>query len=182
MDIGKKVKEIRKAQKMTLVELSQKSGVQIATLSRMENGRMTGTLESHMAIAKALGVDILKLYSGLTESTGSIEAGTPKDTNIFRHNEKAGYEILTQKLMTKKMMPVLWQLEPEGKTNIEEHTPGAEKFIFVVEGKIEAYIGDEVVSLSKNNCLYFDSSLRHYFVNLGKVPAKVLSVGTPVML
>ena len=30
MQIGKKIKELRKSQNMTLVELSQKSGVQVA--------------------------------------------------------------------------------------------------------------------------------------------------------
>ena len=43
--IGKIIHKLRKDRKMTLVELAQKSGVALATLSRMENGRMTGTLE-----------------------------------------------------------------------------------------------------------------------------------------
>ena len=55
MFIGQRIKQLREAQKMTLTELSEKSGVQLATLSRMENMKMTGTLESHIAIAQTLG-------------------------------------------------------------------------------------------------------------------------------
>ena len=44
MLIGKRVKELRKARNMSLSELAKLSGVQIATLSRIENLKMIGTL------------------------------------------------------------------------------------------------------------------------------------------
>ena len=44
MLIGEIIHRLRKEKKMTLVELAEKSGVALATLSRIENGRMTGTL------------------------------------------------------------------------------------------------------------------------------------------
>ena len=49
MYIGEKLHAIRKAKRISLTELSEKSGVQMATLSRIENKKMVGTLESHMA-------------------------------------------------------------------------------------------------------------------------------------
>ena len=66
--LGTHIQQIRKIRKMSLTELAQSSGVQIATLSRIENGKMTGTLGSHMNIAKALGVDITEIYQGLQEN------------------------------------------------------------------------------------------------------------------
>ena len=44
MFIGTKIKDLRKTQKMTLTELSQKSGVQLATLSRIEHMKMVKRL------------------------------------------------------------------------------------------------------------------------------------------
>jgi transcriptional regulator with XRE-family HTH domain len=49
--LGKRIKELRKSKKMTLVEIAKKTGIDQATLSRMENGKMTGTLDSHMRLA-----------------------------------------------------------------------------------------------------------------------------------
>lgn len=43
MEIGKRIREARKAKKITLVELSNLTGVAQATLSRIETGVMTGT-------------------------------------------------------------------------------------------------------------------------------------------
>ena len=62
MHVGEIIHKLRKSKKMTLLELSNTSGVALATLSRMENGKMTGTLESHMNICKALEVNLPDLY------------------------------------------------------------------------------------------------------------------------
>ena len=61
MKIGKRIRQLRKERNMTLEDLSKKCGVALATLSRMENDKMTGTLDSHNRICKALGASITEL-------------------------------------------------------------------------------------------------------------------------
>ncbi|MBI5149492.1 MAG: helix-turn-helix transcriptional regulator [Candidatus Omnitrophica bacterium] len=183
MYIGKRVQELRKLKNISLTELAEKSGVQIATLSRIENMKMTGTLESHMNIARALGVDITQLYTSIIREESKAEVTTPRSTpDVFVHSEKSSYEILTSNVLGKRMMPVLLKIEPEGRTNTEQNRPGAEKFIFVLEGKIEVHVGEKAYSLSRSSSLYFDASLEHKFVNVGKTTARVICVGTPVAL
>jgi transcriptional regulator with XRE-family HTH domain len=183
MYIGKRIEELRKARGMKLIELAEKSGVQIATLSRMEHMKMTGTLESHMQIAKALEVDVTHLYTNIIKEENKAGLKTRKSaTDIFVHSDKSSYEILASKVLSKRMMPILLKIEPAGSTHKEQNQSGAEKFIFVLEGKIEARIGAETYALSKTNSLYFDASREHWFVNKGKATARALCVGTPVAL
>jgi transcriptional regulator with XRE-family HTH domain len=183
MYIGKKLEALRKTQKMSLTELANKSGVQLATLSRIENMKMVGTLESHMNIAKALGVDVTELYKDIHKETAEIEVSEPKNrTDVFSHSEHSSYEILTKHVLQKKMMPVLVRIDAQGKTNKEQNQAGTEKFLFVLEGNIEADINGQKFKLGKNSSLYFDATLPHYLTNTGKMTAKVLSVGTPVSL
>ena len=188
MLIGKRITELRKSKSMTLTELAQKSGVQIATLSRIENLKMTGTLESHMAIASALGTDITQLYSALpvSRSGPSLPDQTPESrklgTESFTYNDKASYEILVNKLLSKKMMPVILKIEKGGRTNSEQSPAGSERFIFILEGKVLAVIGEHTYPLPKNSSLYFDASIKHHFENRGQSTTKMISVITPVML
>ena len=183
MLIGQKVRELRKTQKLTLTELSQKSGVQLATLSRIENNKMTGTLDSHANIAKALGITITQLYSDIIKEENPVDIHTPKSpSDVFVHSDKASYEILTGKVLAKKMMPTLIKIEPQGKTNIEQNQFGTEKFIFVLEGEIDASIGNDTFPLLKHNTLYFDASIEHQLFNKGKAVARILCVVTPVAL
>ena len=182
MYIGDHIKNLRRQKHLTLVDLAKTSGVQIATLSRIENKKMVGTLESHLNIAKALGVDITQLYANIREGSREDEEKEKKLAETFVHNEKASMEILTTRLLNKRMMPCLLRIEPGGRTTPEENTPGTEKFIYVVEGKIEVHVGSEVSSLPKNSSLYFQASRKHHFVNAGAKAARMLCVCTPVAL
>lgn len=56
-----KIKEIRKAKKMRLRELSAATGIVIQTLSRYELGQQKLTLDAAMKIAAALGVKVEEL-------------------------------------------------------------------------------------------------------------------------
>ena len=183
MQIGKRIKELRETHKITLTRLSKDSGVQIATLSRIENGKMTGTLESHMNIARALGVDITRLYHGITKEP-SPPAPTTEESLLesFTYNEKSSYEILANNILRKKMMPIVLRIDPGGATNPEQNKIGSEKFIFVLSGQVKARVADQEFSLSKNKTLYFDASQKHHFENDGKETTKVIVVVTPVAL
>ena len=182
MYIGKKLESLRKSKKMSLTELSQKSGVQMATLSRIENMKMVGTLESHIQIAKALGVDVTELYKGITRENAIIDMGQDKNMDVFTHSDAASFEILTKNIMNKKMMPTLIRIEGGGKTNKEQNPGGSEKFLFVLEGQVEVSVDSQKFALHKNNTLYFDASLPHFYRNTGKSVAKLISVVTPVSL
>jgi transcriptional regulator with XRE-family HTH domain len=182
MYIGEILHTIRKAKRISLTELSEKSGVQMATLSRIENKKMVGTLDSHMQIAKALGIDVTDLYKGLGQQNAVIDFGHDKNTDIFTHSDLASYEILTKNVMNKKMMPTLVRIEEGGKTNKEQSQGGAEKFIFVLDGHVEVNINAQVFTLHKFNTLYFDASLPHFYSNTGKGVVKLICVGTPVSL
>ena len=183
MLIGKKLKALRKECKISLTELSKRSGVQLATLSRIENMKMTGTLESHMNIAKALGIPLPHLYSDAISQSQKAEQQIPNTQNsVFIHSDKSSYEVLTGNILSKKMMPILLKLESGGKTNAEQNQVGTEKFVFVLEGAVEVKIGNNNYKLQRHHTLYFDASLPYYIENKGKVSAKVLCVSTPVAL
>src|SRR5277367_6251365 len=165
MYIGEKLHALRKAKRISLTELSEKSGVQMATLSRIENKKMVGTLESHMAIAKALGIDITELYKGLSHQNAIIDFGHDKNTDVFTHSDEASFEILTKNIMNKRMMPILIRIEEGGKTNKEQNQGGSEKFLFVLDGHVEVTINAQIFTLHKYNTLYFDAALPHSFRN-----------------
>ena len=183
MNLGDTIHAIRKERKMTLLELANKSGVALATLSRMENGKMTGTLESHMKICDALNVALPELYTNLYAPRKSVELQKHQTrTEVFIHDKKASSEMLASKVLNKKMMPVLIKLEKSGSTHKEETKYGIEKFIYVLGGKIEASIGSEKYTLSKNDSLYFEANVPHYIKNIGSSDARIVCVTCPPTL
>lgn len=183
MHVGEIIHKLRKAKKMTLLELSNESGVALATLSRIENGKMTGTLESHMNICKALEINLPDLYKDLSASRKTVEM-RPKAVraDVFVHDNKAASEMLASNFMNKKMMPVLVRIGKSGRTHSEETKSGVERFIYILDGKIEANVGSNKYNLVKGDTLYFESSVPHHFNNNGIGEARFISVTTPPAL
>ena len=180
MNLGDTIHKIRKERKMTLLGLAEKSGVALATLSRMENGKMTGTLESHMKICEALGATLPDLYKNLYASKRAIDINTQKSrTEVFIHDKRSSEESLASKISNKKMMPVLIKLHKGGKTRKEETKPGIEKFIYVLDGRIEANVGEEKYNLGKGDTLYFAAATPHFFKNTHNYDTKLLCVISP---
>ena len=183
MKIGRQIKKLRNERKMTLQELSEKSGVALATLSRIENERMTGTIESHLQICKALDTSLPELYGKIEESRNKVDIQpVASRTEVFVHSKKSSSEMLTSDVLSKKMMPILIKVDKGSSTHKEETKKGIEKFIYILEGKIEASIGKEKYNLNKNDTLYFDASLPHVFKNTGNAETKVICVISPPAL
>ena len=62
---GNKLKMLRRKSNMTLRVMSKLSGVQSATLSRMENNKAIGSIKSYMDIAKVLKLRLSELFAEL---------------------------------------------------------------------------------------------------------------------
>jgi transcriptional regulator with XRE-family HTH domain len=185
MDIGRKIKELRVEKNLTLQELSKASDVAIATLSRIENGKMTGTLDSHIKIAGALGVNLAQLYQDLDVSAPKekIEIRTAHHAKeLFVHNKNAIFEMLARYSFSKNMMPVLATLQKNASSPMEQSKAGAEKFVYVLTGTIMLEIGQQRHVLKKGDSAYFDSSIPHTCKNKSKALAQYLIVTSPSTL
>jgi len=184
--VGTRLRTARKAQKVTLVELAKTSGVDAATISRIETGRMIGTLESHLKLARALGIRFTEVYAGIEEARAkgavAVQPASGR-TEVYVHQAgRSSMAMLTADVLKKKLMPVLVTIEPGGSTYREEAKAGTEKFIYILEGQVEAKVGGEAHQLRRGSTLYFDASLPHELRNTGSKTVRCLAVTTPPAL
>ena len=178
--LGKRIRALRKARKLTLVEISKKTGIDQATLSRIENEKMTGTLDSHMRLAEALGVRLPELYDQvISQIHEAREKAVRRRLETFSHSSGAITQLLTTGILQKKMMPVLLKLKTKGRTETEEYPSTTERFVYVVRGAVEILIGKEKTPLHQGESLYFDASKPHHFKNASKGASCCISVLTP---
>lgn len=184
--VGSRLRALRKEQKVTLMELAEASGVDAATISRIETGKMSGTLESHMKLARGLGVKLTQLYAGIEEAqaVGAVAVQpSSRRTEVYVHQAgKSSLAMLTTDVLKKKLMPVLITIEPGGSTHKEEARVGTEKFLYLLDGELEAKVGETTHHLKRGSTLYFDASLPHQLLNAGSKVARCLSVTTPPVL
>lgn len=81
--IGEKLKRIRLMTGMTQKELSEKSGVSVAMIAQLENGKIQASLNSIENLSKALGVSVCYLILEQEEVEEMIGAITPEMRNLL---------------------------------------------------------------------------------------------------
>jgi transcriptional regulator with XRE-family HTH domain len=181
--LGERIKQLRKTKGLTLVEVARKTGIDQATLSRIENEKMTGTLDSHMRIAGALGLGLPDLYQvAISKASESKDEKVRQKVETFSHSSGAVAELLTAGVLQKKMMPILLRIKGKGRTETEEFSPLAERFIYQLKGKVELHIDGQAKLLSAGDTLYFNAGRQHHFANPLSTESQTLSVMTPTSL
>ena len=181
--LGEQIRTLRKTRRLTLVDVSKKTGIDQSMLSRIENEDMTGTVESHLKIADALGVSLPELYKNtLNKLSQPKDAHFKRKVERFSHSGGAVAEILTTGIMQKKMLPIVLKIKPKGHTETEEFPMGAERFVYVVKGAVDLEVDGSTTRVKTYESLYFDASSPHHFKNAGKTEAWCLSVVTPTSL
>ena len=179
--LGNRIRDLRKTRRLTLVKVAKTTGIDQATLSRIENGKMTGTLDSHRRIAEALGVRLTELYDSVMQQlTESKDKKVLQRLGSFSHSGGTVAELLATGVLQKKMMPVLLKIRGKGHTEAEEYPAFTERFVYIVKGSAELHIGKEAWSLAQGQSLYFNASNPHSFRNRVKTETQILSVITPV--
>ena len=184
--VGARLRVLRKSQRVTLTGLAKLSGVDAATISRIETGKMSGTLESHIRLAEALGWKLTDLYAGIEEIRAKRAATLQPPSqhkDVYVHQAgKSAIALLTSDVLQKKLMPILITIEPGGSTHREEAKVGTEKFLYVLDGSLEARVGQETHVLKRGSSLYLDAAVPHSLKNAGRTAAKVIAVVTPPVL
>jgi len=178
-NLGQRIRTLRKEKGLTLVEISQKTGIAQATLSRIETGTMIGTVESHEKIAETLGIGLSELYTGVDRRYEQISHQTKESRAATHHTKDVHVEVLTQESSKKKITPLLLTLQGGGKTEKEHNERGVEKFVWVLEGHIKIKLENQEYDLKTQETLYFDASFPHQIVNENQKTAKVFIAVSP---
>ena len=67
LELGKRVREIRLSQNLTLEEASKRTGLARSTLSKIENEQISPTFTAVNKLVKGLGIDIPQLFTQPTK-------------------------------------------------------------------------------------------------------------------
>src|SRR5262245_5893521 len=90
--IGETVRRVRGSMGLTLGEVSKRSGVSRAMLSRLETGDVMPRLETLVALTGALGVGLASLFQELgTGTAGAQHVKSGEGLEVVRRGTKRGH-------------------------------------------------------------------------------------------
>jgi transcriptional regulator with XRE-family HTH domain len=184
-DLGQSLRDIRKQRGMTLTDASEKTGLPVSTLSKIENNKMSLSYDKLLRICNALDVDISELFSG---SSGVKKRPMPVPSGRRSINRRGtGYAIKTPSyshlypaadLLNKRSVPVIAEIHARSLDEFGEliRHPG-EEFAYVLEGVIDMYTELYApVRLEAGDSIYFDSGMGHAYIAVSEGVCRILSV------
>lgn len=164
-DIAPRIKRARKAKGFTLVQLSERSGVSRAALSKIERGEISPTYATLRKVAIGLDLTIANLLSSSPEKAeGSIEVVRSDEGRVFGEKETA-YRLLAGQATNGALRCFISEVHSTSLESAKElHTHDTDDIVFVMDGSVVCHFeGREPIQLNKGDSLSYSGNIPHAF-------------------
>jgi transcriptional regulator with XRE-family HTH domain len=151
--------------------MSDRTGIPVSTLSKVEHDRLTLTYDKLLQLSQRLNMRMSELFAetdGAQEpaavtarrSIGTLDQAVEVSTPNYE------YHYLCPELRRKRMIPVVARIRARSLAefgDLVRHS--GEEFVFVLSGSIEVHTEFyDPVTLSEGESIYLDSTMGHAYV------------------
>lgn len=176
MDIGKKIKELRLQNDLTLEDLASRSELTKGFLSQLERNLTSPSISTLEDILEALGTNLSDFFREDKEEQIVFS------TKDFFVDTKDEYQIewIIPNAQKNEMEPILLTLKPYG-TSHEMESHQGEEFGYVLKGSVTLVRDNKKYKLKAKDTFYINGKKNHYLYNHTNSEAVVLWITTPPM-
>src|SRR3954447_19597008 len=167
--LGRILRDLRNHRGWTLKEMSERSGIPVSTLSKVEHDRLTPTYDKLLQLSKKLNIRMSELFA----ESEPTEQGVTARRSIGRQGDAVrvttpnyDYYYLCTEVRRKRMIPIITRIRAKSLGqfgDLVRHS--GEEYIHVLEGSIivhtEFY---DPVELRTGEGIYLDSNMGHAYV------------------
>lgn len=179
LDLGARVRELRKARDWTLEQAAQQAGLARSTLSKIENGQMSPTYDALKKLAVGLQISVPQLFTqpqrdqinGRMTVTKSGQ-GAAHVTVTYEH------ELLAESLTKKQMLPYRARVRARSMEEFDGWVRhDGEEFLYVLTGVVRLYTEFyEPVEMRRGDSAYYDAAMGHNVISVSDEDATILWV------
>ena len=167
--LGRILRDLRNHRGWTLREMSERSGIPVSTLSKVEHDRLTLAYDKLLQLSQKLHIRISELFA---EGEPAEEGVTARrsigriDDSVRVTTPNYDYYYLCTELRRKRMIPILTRMRAKSLSefgDLVRHS--GEEYIHVLEGGIVVHTEfyDPVI-LHTGEGIYIDSNMGHAYV------------------
>lgn len=179
--IGRRIREHRTMNKLTLQSLADMAKISKPLLSKIENGKVSSPISTYARIARALQTDISYLLRK-DEKVNFLVVRKDDPKRISHKKAPHGYlfEFLGEQWPTKKWHSFILTYAPADPTEaLPNFTHEGEEFLFILEGELEFHFLERKVTLRAGDSAFLDASFPHGGRAAGGDRCVALMIETP---
>jgi transcriptional regulator with XRE-family HTH domain len=164
LNLGGRIKELRKQRGMTLKDLGEKTGFSPAMLSQVENNIVSPSISTLWNFAEALGVKIGYFFQeDGVEKEDFVLTRRGSEARVYRSElpHTLPYKDLAHGLDDRSMSPFVIDCEEACEFSIKEMTYEGEEFLFVIAGDLVVRYGEQSFELGPGDSMYYNAQIPH---------------------
>lgn len=169
--VGPRLKALRVERGATLAQLSERTGISVSTLSRLESGQRRPTLELLLSLARAHQVQ-------LDDLVDAPVTGDPRVHARPIHRNGVTMLPLTRRPGGVQAYKMVWPASRPGPDPALATHEGYE-WLYVMSGRIRLRLGEHDMVLGHGEAAEFDTRVPHAVSNPGPESAELLMLYGP---
>lgn len=177
VDVGAGVRAIRNQYGLSIRALAELSGLNVNTLSMIENNKTSPSVSTLQRLAMALHVPITAFFEVGREQRSVVfqKAGQGRRVTF----EHGSLENLGGGLSLRGGIPLLVSLDPGSSSGPEPIVHTGLEFVYCLEGSLTYIIREERYDLEPGDNLIFEAHLAHRWGNFSAQPSRSLLIICP---
>ena len=179
LDLGERVRALRKARDWTLEQAANQAGLARSTLSKIENGQMSPTYDALKKLAVGLEISIPQLFTPpQDEKINGRLAVTKSDQGSAQATVTYEHERLADTLTKKKMLPYRTRVRARDVAEFDGWVRhDGEEFLYVLTGVVMLYTEFyEPIEMRRGDSAYYDATMGHNVISVSAEDATILWV------
>ncbi len=176
--VAKKIRTLRSNRNLTLADLSKSSNVSKGLLSKIENSRTIPSLPVFLGIVNALGVSLKDFFEDMDLLRGKEFLLIRKeDQQLIHKEERDGFSyklIMAQNLPGGSVEVMIVNVLPEANSKL--NVDSGFKLNYILSGRCDYYINEEIIQLEEGDTVYFDAGKSHMPVNRSQQAVVILTI------
>src|SRR5262245_15503958 len=176
MQLGKKIRDLRLRQGLTVQQLAAMSRLSKGFVSQVENGRTSPSLATLRDLAVALQTSVAYLVVEEEQAPHVVRAHERPRVHAGGNTSKV--EVLSAQ--PKRNLGLMLAERPPGMpAGDKRHYHHGEECMLCLEGRVSVVYGDHRIVLEAGDSCHYDGRLPHAVENCGPGIARVLIAFTP---
>jgi mannose-6-phosphate isomerase-like protein (cupin superfamily)/DNA-binding XRE family transcriptional regulator len=180
MPVGQRVRMLREQKGLSHQDLAQRTGLEEEYLVQVEQAEVSPPLGVLIKLGKGLDMKLGTLIAGGEDRPYTVVRrgeGTAMSRFASQRGTKYGYtyQALAPNMQNRFMEPFIVVLQKtDEEVPLSSHD--GQEFIFVLDGKMEALVGEAREVLEPGDCIYYQSTTPHLVRPANDGPTRILAV------
>ena len=179
MDVGARLKTIRKRQGLSQRELAKRAGVTNSTISMIEKNSVSPSVSSLKKVLGGIPMSLVEFFAVETEQAGQRKVVYRADELLDIGSNQVIMQLVGKDHPNRHISFLREIYPPTTDTGPDMLCHEGEEAGMVVRGRLELTVGEDVHVLESGDSYYFESSLPHRFKNPFDEPCELISATSP---